>query len=368
MKALTSTDDGPVLTERPDPELRESTDVLVRVRCSALGLTDLLFTRDADTAPGPGVVLGHQAVGEVVATGSAVTRMRAGDRVVISATVACGECAYCRAGFFAQCVRLNPDGRGVGGVYLGGPGGDPAVDGCHAEFVRVPFAEVGCRVLPDDIPDEHALLLSEAMPLGYFGAKLARICAGDRVAVFGADPAGIMATLTSVMLGAGRVTVVDDSEERLALVAGAGVDTLLATPGDAGEALREATDGRGVQCAVVIRGGGLDHRDGDPQASRRLLSSATSALSRDSTLVVAGVYPRRYDAFPVGEAVSKYVTVKAAACNHSKYLDPLLGQFRAGIFASTPLQDAIAPADRVEPADAYRAIAQSDREWVVVSW
>jgi threonine dehydrogenase-like Zn-dependent dehydrogenase len=372
MKALVAGSGEPSVTERPRPELREPTDVIVRLRRSALGQTDLLFANDPSCRPPEGTVLGHQGVGEVVEAGSDVRDIRVGDRVVISATVACGRCAYCKVGFYAQCVEVNPRGLGVGGVYLGGPGATPALDGTHAEYVRIPFADVGLMAIPDGVPDEQALLLSEMLPLGYFGAKLARICAGDRVAVLGADPSGLMAAATSLMLGAGRVIVVDDSEARLELASGFGVETVLASPAGAGAVLRDCTDDRGVQCAIVTQGAGMDHLDrdsaGGAHASRDLLDSAVTALSRDSTLALVGVYPREYAHYPLGIAVGKYVTIKAAACNHSKYLRPLFNIIGAGVLRGTVLEDAEALADVVEPERAYAAARTSERGWVHVAW
>lgn len=370
MKALVAGPQQPSVVERPVPGLRETTDVLVRVRRSALGQTDLLFANDPSCRPADGTVLGHQAVGEVVEAGSEVRDIRVGERVVISATVACGRCAYCKVGFYAQCVEVNPRGLGVGGVYLGGPGATPELDGVHAEYVRIPFADVGLMAIPDAVPDEQALLLSEMMPLGYFGAKLARICAGDRVAVLGADPSGLMAAATSLMLGAGRVIVVDDSEARLEQASSLGVETVRAGPADAGAVLRDCTDDRGVQCAIVTRGAGMDHlgADGAGTASRDLLDSAVTALSRDSTLALVGVYPREYAHYPLGIAVGKYVTIKAAACNHSKYLRPLFNIIEAGLVRGTVLADAQALADVAEPALAYEAATTSERGWVHVAW
>jgi threonine dehydrogenase-like Zn-dependent dehydrogenase len=364
--------DGATIEERPRPTLRESTDVVVQVELSAVGKTELLFAGDGSCRPETGTVLGHQAVGTVVEAGSEVATVRVGDRVVISATVACGGCAYCKVGFYAQCVRVNPRGAGVGGVYLGGPGAEPAIDGVQAEFVRVPFADVGLIAVPDGLTDGRALLLCEAMPVGYFGAKLARICAGDRVAVFGADPSGLAAAVTSLMLGAGRVIVVDDSATRLDNAArlGPAVEAVQADPAQAGATVRRLTDDRGVQCAVVPQGAGLDHtaRHAGTDASARLVASSVQALSRDSTLALVGVFPRGYDRYPLGEAVSKYVTIKAAACNHSKYLRPLLNILGSGLLTGTVLAESKVIAAQSSPDRAYRDAAASELEWVHVAW
>ncbi len=373
VKALVKTSVGAEFTSVSEPDIQQPTDIIVRVSLSALSWTDLLFTYEPETAPTEGKILGHQAVGMVVAAGSEVSSAAVGDRVVISPIVACGACAYCKVGFYAQCVEVNPQGFGTGGVYLGGASSTGGLDGVHAQLVRVPFANVGVARLPANMTDLQGLLLSEMLPLGYFGAKLARICASDRVAVFGADPSGVMAVATSLMIGAGRVLVVDSSKQRLSSLEHLGVETVEAAPQEAAMIVRELTRDRGVHCAVVVIGAGIDFSQqpgssGDQPYSAMVLRSAVASLSRDSTLAVVGVYPRQYTSFPLGDATAKYVTIKAAACNHSKYLLPLTNISQAGLLNTLPFSEPTGLADYALPVEAYQKMQTSERGWVVIDW
>ena len=132
----------------------------------------------------PGTVLGHEGVGVVEEVGEGVRNLNVGDRVVIPSTIACGTCSYCRAGF-SQCDKANPAGKRAGTAYFGGPEDGGAYPGLQAEKARVPFANVGLVKLPDDVPDEQAILLSDIFPTAWFGAELAEIKPGNTVAIFG---------------------------------------------------------------------------------------------------------------------------------------------------------------------------------------
>jgi threonine dehydrogenase-like Zn-dependent dehydrogenase len=376
VKALLKTPTGAAWETVREPKIEQATDILVRITYSALSWSDLLLLVEPEAMPPVGSILGHQAIGVVVEAGSAVTTLAVGDRVVISPIVACGTCAYCKVGFYAQCVRVNPEGRGAGGIFLGG-WHSPAIgdlNGVHAQYARIPFADVGCWALPASLSDLQGLLLSELLPLGYFGAKLARICAGDRVAVFGADPAGIMAAATSLMIGAGRVLVVDSSPARLANLEHLGVETVAVAPEAAGEIIRDLTEGHGVQCAIVTTGAGIDYANQEDASaveapySARLLHSAVNALSRDSTLAIVGVYPRNYHSFALGDATARYVTIKAAACNYSKYLLPLTNLFQAGLLNTPPFSEPAPLAEYAPPAEAYPTMRASRLGWVVLDW
>jgi threonine dehydrogenase-like Zn-dependent dehydrogenase len=132
-----------LVRDRAEPRIIEARDAIVRVSVSAAGTVDLLFAKGQEHGIPQGTILGHQAVGQVVAVGDDVETVRAGQRVLVSPIVACGSCAYCNVGFYAQCVEVNPGDGGFGGVYLGGPSITVPIDGVHADFVRVPYADMG---------------------------------------------------------------------------------------------------------------------------------------------------------------------------------------------------------------------------------
>jgi threonine dehydrogenase-like Zn-dependent dehydrogenase len=176
------------LTEEPEPKIRNRTDAIVRITASAICGTDLHMVRG--TLPGmePGTILGHEGVGIVEELGPDVRNLKAGDRVVIPSTIACGSCSYCRAGYHAQCDHANPNGPRAGTAFFGGPKPTGPFQGLQAEKALVPFANAGLVKIPDGVTDDQAILLSDIFPTGYFGADLAEIQPGDTVVVFGCVP------------------------------------------------------------------------------------------------------------------------------------------------------------------------------------
>ena len=172
----------------PEPKIQAPTDAIVRITASAICGTDLHMIRG--TLPGmkPGTILGHEGVGVVEEVGPMVRNLKRGDRVVIPSTIGCGSCSYCRSGYFAQCDTANPNGPQAGTAFFGGPEMTGPFDGLQAEYVRVPYANVGLVKLPDGVTDDQAILLSDIYPTGFFGAHLAEIKDGDIVAVWGCGP------------------------------------------------------------------------------------------------------------------------------------------------------------------------------------
>src|SRR5436190_15559848 len=140
----------------PEPRIKEPTDAIVRLTASAICGTDLHFVRGTVAGMKPGTILGHEGVGVVEEVGRDVRNFRPGDRVVIASTIACGSCSYCRAGYYSQCDNANPSSPGT--AFFGGPEDAGGFDGLQAEYARVPYANVGLVKVPDDVPDEAAVL------------------------------------------------------------------------------------------------------------------------------------------------------------------------------------------------------------------
>lgn len=204
------------LDEVPEPRIIDPTDAIVRLTASAICGTDLHMIRGTVSEMQPGTILGHEGVGIIEELGDDVRNFSVGDRVVIPSSIACGTCAYCRQGCYAQCDRANPNGKHAGTAFFGGPASSGPFHGLQAEKARVPFANVGLVKLPEDVTDEQAILLSDIFPTGYFGAELAEITPGDTVAVFGCGPVGLFAIVSAKLLGAGRVLAIDHVPGRLA--------------------------------------------------------------------------------------------------------------------------------------------------------
>src|SRR3954467_10345205 len=163
------------LDEVPDPKIQEATDAIVRLTASAICGTDLHFVRGTMAGMRPGTILGHEGGGVVEEGGDEVRNFPPGARVVVSPAVACGSCSYCRAGYYAQCDRANPNGPQAGTAFFGGPEPTGPFDGLQAELARIPFAHTGMVRLPDEVSDDQAIMISDIFPTGWFGAELADV-------------------------------------------------------------------------------------------------------------------------------------------------------------------------------------------------
>jgi threonine dehydrogenase-like Zn-dependent dehydrogenase len=364
MKAVVFHDVGDIrLDDVPEPEIQAPTDALVEITASAICGSDLHLVRG--TVPGmkPGTILGHEAVGVVMDVGADVHNFRPGDRVVVASTIACGSCSYCRDGYFAQCDHANPHGRRAGPAIFGGPKSSGSFDGLQAEMARIPFANVGLVKLPDHVTDDQAILLSDIFPTGYFGAELAEIVPGDVVAVFGCGPVGQFAIISAFLLGAGRVLAVDNIPSRLEIARSQGAEAINFDEANPVHALLELT--RGIGPDRVIDAVGVDarapQREDDlllakdeladterrrsqvspepwSEAERRTgahspvqaLEWAVESAAKAGTLAIIGVYPPRFESFPLGRAFQRNLTVKMGTCHHRRYIPKLIQLVASG--------------------------------------
>jgi threonine dehydrogenase-like Zn-dependent dehydrogenase len=218
MKAVVFRGIGDIRVEDvPEPKIQNPTDAIVRLTSSAICGTDLHFVRGSFAGVKPGTILGHEGVGIVEAVGAEVRNFEPGDRVVIPSTIACGNCSYCRAGYYAQCDTVNPGGKRAGTAFFGGPAAAGGFDGLQAEKARIPYAHVGLVKLPDSVSDDQALLLSDIFPTAWFGAEMAAVEQGRTLAVFGCGPVGQFAIASAKLMGAGRIFAIDGNDDRLAI-------------------------------------------------------------------------------------------------------------------------------------------------------
>ena len=200
--------------DRPMPEIEHPYDAIVRVTRTCICGSDLHLYHGMVPDTRVGMCFGHEFIGEVVDIGTGVQTLKVGDNVIVPFNIACGQCAFCKQGLFGNCHESNPQATAVGGIfgYSHTAGG---FDGGQAEYVRVPYADVGPTVIPPDMDLDDAVLLTDVVPTGYQAAEMAGIKPGDTVVVFGAGPVGIMAARCSWLFGAGRVIVIDEIEYRL---------------------------------------------------------------------------------------------------------------------------------------------------------
>ena len=385
------------LDDVPEPKIQEPTDAIVRLTASAICGTDLHMVRGTFTGMREGTILGHEGVGIVEEVGRDVRNLNVGDRVVIGSTIACGVCSYCREGYYAQCDKANPNGPHAGTAFFGGPSDTGPFNGLQAEFARIPFANVGCVKLPEEVSDDQAILISDIFPTGYFGADLAEIRDGNTVAVFGCGPVGQFAIASAKLMGAGRVFAVDTVESRLAMARAQGAEVIDFNAEDPIETLQRLTGGVGPD--RIIDAVGVDaeparqgpaaeqsarnekefkreldevaperHPQGrlwqPGQAPSQVLNWAVEALAKAGTLAIIGVYPPSAQFFPIGKAMNKNLTINMGNCNHRRYLPKLVDLVRMGQFdpqkiltQHEPLTDAI---------EAFKAFDQRQRGWIKV--
>lgn len=349
--------------EVADPTILNHRDVIVKVTLTTTCGSDLHLLGGYIPFMRGGDVIGHEFLGEVVETGSKVERHRVGDRVVVSSFISCGQCWYCQHDQFSSCDNTNPN-PGVGEALWGAaPGGCFGYShalggfaGSHAEYVRVPFADVGAFTVPDEVSDTRALFASDAAPTGWMGADLGGVGPGDVVAVWGAGGVGQLAARASMLLGAERVVVIDRFPERLAQVTRhIGAETLDYTATDVLAELREMSGGRGPD--VCIEAVGMEAHGTGPaylydQVKQQLrlqsdrptaLRQAVLACRKGGSVFVLGVFGGLVDKFPIGAVVNKGLTVRGAQQHGQRYIPMLLERMARGELVTEHLATHVMP-------------------------
>jgi len=250
MKALVYHGPGQKAWEEvPDPVIQQPTDVIVRIDTTTICGTDLHILKGDVPAVTPGRILGHEGVGVVLEKGTAVSTVDVGDRVLLSCISACGACSYCHQGLYAHCLA-DEGASGIGWIF------GHLIDGTQAEMVRVPFADNSVYKLPDHVPDEAAIMLSDILPTGFeIGVRYGRVKPGDTVAVVGAGPVGLAAMMTAGLYGAARVIALDlDANRREQALSFGATDSVDSGAADWREQVMAMTDGFGVDVAIEAVG------------------------------------------------------------------------------------------------------------------
>ena len=240
MKALICKNGKIEIVEKPVPVIEKNTDAIIKVTLSSICTSDLHIIHGFVPLAKNGVVLGHE-FGEVVETGNGVKDFKKGDRVSVNCETFCGVCDFCKKGFVNNCIN--------GGWELG-----CKIDGCQAEYVRVPYADNGLTKLPDNVSYENALFVGDILSSGYWGAELCEITNGDTVAVIGAGPVGLCAMQCAKILGAGKVIAVDIDKNRLELAQKLGFADFISEPENCEESIKEITK-YGADAVIEAAGG-----------------------------------------------------------------------------------------------------------------
>ncbi|MEO8048186.1 MAG: zinc-dependent alcohol dehydrogenase [Nitrospirota bacterium] len=353
MKALCWHGTGDVRIDTvPDPKILESRDAIVKVTATAICGSDLHLYGGLMPTMESGDVLGHEFMGEVVEVGPrAASKLRPGDRVVVPFTISCGSCFFCQKGLFSLCDTSNPNaemarkamGHSPAGLFgyshmLGGFAGG------QAEYVRVPFADVGPVKIPSGLRDEQVLFLSDVFPTGYMGAENCEMERGDTIAVWGCGPVGQFAIQSAWMLGAGRVIAIDRAPERLQMAEKYGrAETINFETGGVYDRLMEMTNGRGPdRCIDAVgteahAGGSLDALVDKAKTAvflgtdrPHVLREAMMCCRKGGTISVPGVYLGFLDKIPFGAAMNKGLTLKMGQTHMQRYMRPLLERIEKG--------------------------------------
>jgi 2-desacetyl-2-hydroxyethyl bacteriochlorophyllide A dehydrogenase len=303
----------------PDPSIRDATDALVRITRAAICGSDLHAYHGRNPVE-PGFVLGHEAVGVVEDVGQGVTQLRKGQRVVVSAVIACGSCFYCRRGQVAQCARSGSAVFGYGKNFAGTFGD---LGGAQSEALVVPLADFTCYPVPDSIDDDAAVFLADILPTGYFGALNGDIRPGDAVAVFGCGPVGLCAATSAKLFGASEVIAVDSIGYRLELARQLGATPV--NPADAAEKILAHTDGRGADVAIEAVG------------HQSALESAFAAVRPGGTVSVIGVFSEPTYPFPIGLAFMRDLTFRIGLANIRTHIPELVRLIDCGRIDPRPL-------------------------------
>ena len=385
MRALTYHGTHDVRVETvPDPEIVNPRDAIIEVTSTAICGSDLHLYDGVIPGVWAGDILGHEFMGRVVETGPKST-LKKGDRVVVPFTISCGGCFHCRRTEYSACQNSNPvENQDVTETLYGHPlsglfgyshltGGYP---GGQAEYVRVPFSDVGPIVVPDGLEDDKVLFLSDILPTGWMAAENAAIEPDDTVAVWGCGPVGLFAVQSARAMGAARVIAIDHYPRRLELARRLGAEVIDYTQTSVLEALMEMSGGIGPD--AVIDAVGMESHGFAPDnvldfakqtvgvgADRaHVLREAIIAVRKGGRVSIPGVYGGMADKFPTGALMEKGLQVRTGQTHVQRYTRDLLARIEEGKLDTTFLISHRLPLE--EAATGYKNFHSNQNEWTKV--
>ena len=326
-----------------DPIIQNEDDIIVKVTSTAICGSDLYLIHGRVTALKPGYILGHETMGIVEEVGKEVTKVKKGDRVIVPFPVACGHCYYCDHGQYSQCDNSNSNGEagglfGYSDAYGGYAGG-------QAEYMRVPYANVGPVVVPEELTDEQVLFLTDILPTSRWGVEISGVKSGDTVVVLGCGPVGLLTIKWCIFLGAKRVIAVDSVNYRLKHAASYGAEIMnFEDYNNTGLEIKELTHGG---ADVVIDCVGMDGKMSVLEkveaamklqaGSKSAIEIASEAVRKCGTVSMVGVYGGRYNTFPLGNFWTRNVTLKMGQCPAQNYVQPILELIKERKFDATDI-------------------------------
>jgi len=334
----------------PDPKIEHGRDAIIKVTACAICGSDLHLLDGVMPSMEKGDVVGHETMGEVVEVGKANTKLNVGDRVVVPFTISCGECFFCKNGFYSGCERSNPNAKMAEKMWGHSPAGLFGYShmlggfaGGQAEYLRVPYADVGPYKVPEGLTDEQVLFLSDIFPTGYMAAEFCNIKGGETVAVWGCGPVGQFAIKSAFLLGAERVLAIDTVPERLALARQSGAITLDFQNDDIYDRIQELTGGRGADACIDAVGTEPETTASIGSVIDRIkvatfmgtdrphvLRQAIECCRNFGTVSIVGVYGGYLDKIPMGSAINRGLTFRMAQTPVQHYMPKLMERIQKG--------------------------------------
>jgi threonine dehydrogenase-like Zn-dependent dehydrogenase len=349
------------VSEKPMPEIQHPKDVIVRVTRSCICGSDIHLYNGLVPDTRVGSTFGHEFIGVVEEIGSDVHKLKVGDNVIVPFNIACGECAFCKQELYGNCHESNSQATAVGGIfgYSHTAGG---FDGGQAEYVRVPYADVGPTVIPEWMDHDDAVLLTDVVPTGYQAAEMGGIKTGDTVVIFGAGPVGIMAAKCAWLFGAGRVIIIDRLDYRLefakeyAQCEAYNYEEM----DDPVLFLKKTTDWFGADVCIDAVGADATGSALQTITGKKLMLQAGSAtalhwainsVKKGGIISIVGVYGPTDNLIPIGNVLNKGLTVRANQASVKRLLPRLIEHVKEGRLNPKGLITHRVPLEEV--ADAY---------------
>lgn len=350
------------IDEKPYPEILHPEDAIIRVTRSCICGSDLHLYNGNVPDTRVGSTFGHEFTGVVEEIGPEVQKLKIGDNVLVPFNIACGKCVFCKQEMYGQCHEANPEATAAGGIfgYSHTAGG---YDGGQAEYVRVPYADVGPTVIPEGMDPDDAVMLTDVVPTGYQAAEMGGIQKDDTVVIFGAGPIGIMAAKCSWLFGAGRVIVIDQVEYRLEFAknyANCEVYNFKSLE-DPVVFIKKTTDSLGADVCIDAVGAEAAGNALQTFTGRKMLLQAGSAtalhwainaVKKGGIVSVVGVYGPTDNLVPIGNVVNKGITIRGSQASVKRLLPKLIEHVKNGNIDPKALITHRIPLEEI--SDAYR--------------
>nr|AUN35680.1 threonine dehydrogenase-related Zn-dependent dehydrogenase [uncultured bacterium] len=362
------------IKEMPDPKIEQPTDVLVKITTTNICGSDL-HMYEGRTDMEAGRIFGHENMGEVIEVGKSVVQIKVGDKVCMPFNIGCGHCQNCEMGYTGFCLTMNPDPKMAGAAY--GFAGMGPYEGGQAEYLRVPYGDFNCLKLPEDAEEKENdyVMLSDIFPTGYHATELACVMPGDSVVIYGAGPVGLMAAHSAAIKGAGKIMVVDNHKDRLALAESFGAIPIDFSKGSAVEQVMELTNGKGADKGCECVGYQCCDKHG-AEHSNITMNELVQAVKATGKIGVVGVFvqkdPKSKEAlekkghmdFDFGQFWMKGQTIATGQANVKSYNRQLCNLISLG--KATPSQIISHELSLDEAPDAYKHFDKKDKGWTKV--